>query len=82
MCRPGERPEAFIEYRGYLGRWPSLARISSVASAAVPLSINLEITQIFANSELPDKTFTLEVPSDFQPMTLAELRAIGPLGEK
>lgn len=76
----GERPEAFIEYRSYLGTWPSAARISSAATGAVTLSINLEITQIFANIDLPDKTFTLEVPSGFEPMTLAELRAIGPIG--
>jgi hypothetical protein len=78
----GERAEALIEYRSYLGTWPSAARINSAPSAAVPLSINLEITQIFANSTLSDKTFTLEVPSGFEPMTLAELRAIGPLGAK
>jgi len=78
----GERPEAVIEYRAYEGTWPSAARIGSVASAAVPLSINLEITQIFANTSLSDKTFTLEVPAGFEPMTLAELRAIGPLGDK
>jgi hypothetical protein len=78
----GERAEALIEYRSYLGTWPSLARITSTPSAAVPLSINLEITQIFANSTLSDKTFTLDVPPGFEPMTLAELRAIGPLGEK
>jgi hypothetical protein len=78
----GERAEALIEYRSYLGTWPSLARITSTPSAAVPLSINLEITQIFANSVLSDKTFTLDVPPGFAPMTLAELRAIGPLGEK
>ena len=77
-----ERPEALIDYRAYQGTWPSLARVTSSASAAVPLAINLEITQIFANSELSDKTFTLEVPSGFEPMTLAELRAIGPLGDK
>ncbi len=78
----GERPEAVIEYRKYLGTWPSLASINSAASAAVPLSIHLEITQIFVNVELSDKTFMLEVPADFTPMTLAELRAIGPLGER
>lgn len=78
----GERSDAVIEYRKYLGTWPSLASINSAASAAVTLSINLEIGQIFVNSELADKTFTLDVPADFTPMTLAELRAIGPLGER
>jgi len=78
----GERPESLIEYRAYQGRWPSLARIDSAASAAVALSINLGISQIFVNADLPAKTFTLDVPSGFEPMTLAELRAIGPLGER
>ena len=78
----GERPEAVIEYREYLGTWPSFARINTAATAAVPLSINLGIGQIFVNSGLSDKTFTLEVPPGFEPMTLAELRAIGPLGAR
>jgi hypothetical protein len=78
----GEMPNATVEYRKYDGSWPSLARITSSTTAAVPLSINLEITQIFVNSSLPDKTFTLEAPPGFEPMTLAELRAIGPLGER
>lgn len=78
----GERSDAVIEYRKYLGTWPSLASINSGASAAVSLSINLEIGQIFVNNELSDKTFMLDVPADFTPMTLAELRAIGPLGER
>lgn len=77
----GERLDATIEYGAYDGTWPSRARVDSAAAAVVPISINLQITQIFVNSALPDETFTLEVPSDFQPMTLAELRAIGPLGE-
>lgn len=78
----GERPDSSVEYLTYLGSWPSRARISSLATAAVPLSINLEIGQIFVNADLPDKSFTVEVPSGFEPMTLAELRAIGPLGDK
>lgn len=78
----GETPNATVEYRRYDGTWPNLLRIMSNAKAAVPLSINLEVTQVFANIELSDKTFTVDVPAGFEPMTLAELRAIGPLGEK
>lgn len=76
----GERPDSAIEYLAYQGTWPSRARITSAASAAVALSINLEIAQIFVNNALSDKTFTVDVPADFTPMTIAELRAIGPLG--
>ncbi len=77
----GERADALIEYREYLGTWPSRARILS-APGNVAIDISMEIGQIFVNTELSEKAFTVDVPGDFQPMTLAELRAIGPLGEK
>lgn len=76
----GERPGAEIEYLSYLGRWPSEARITSAAGSKVPIDLRLAISQIFVNSELSDKAFTIDVPADFTRMTLEELRAIGPLG--
>lgn len=78
----GERPEAVIEYRAYEGRWPSVARITSAMVTDVPIDVGLAIGQIFVNNEIPDRAFVADVPSDLTPMTLAELRAIGPLGEK
>lgn len=77
----GERADALVEYRAYLGRWPSLARLTSPASAAVPINVNLTIGQVFVNNPVQDRAFLADVPPDFLPMTLAELRAIGPLGE-
>lgn len=78
----GERPEAHVEYRAFLGRWPSDLRLTSSASADVPIDVRMAIGQIFVNTELQDRAFVTEVPADFMPMTLAELRAIGPLGER
>lgn len=78
----GERPEAHVEYRAFLGRWPSDLRLTSSASADVPIDVRMAIGQIFVNTELQDRAFVAEVPADFMPMTLAELRAIGPLGER
>lgn len=78
----GQRLDAVIEYREYQGRWPSLARISSASTTEVPINVGLAIGQIFVNADLSDRAFMPDVPADFAPMTLAELRAIGPLGEK
>jgi hypothetical protein len=77
----GERPEALIEYQMYAGTWPSLARITSGATAALPIDVRVAIAQIFVNTALNDRAFVADVPPGFTPMTLAELRAIGPLGE-
>jgi hypothetical protein len=76
----GERPDLLVEYREYQGRWPSVARVTSRAGAAVAVSLNMTISQIFVNTSTSARTFALDVPSDYSPMTLDELRAIGPLG--
>lgn len=78
----GERPDARVEYRAFLGRWPSDLRLTSAASADVPIDVRMAIGQIFVNTPLQDRAFVADVPADFMPMTLAELRAIGPLGER
>lgn len=76
----GERPGLLVEYPQFLGRWPSAVTLSSRAGAPVEVSLNMSISQHSVNGDLPPNTFVADVPQDFKPMTLAELRAMGPLG--
>lgn len=76
----GDRPDLLVEYREYQGRWPSVARVTSHPGAAVAVSLNMTISQIFVNTPTPARMFALDVPGNYSPMTLDELRAIGPLG--
>jgi len=76
----GDRPDLLVEYREYQGRWPRVARVTSHPGAAVAVSLNMTISQIFVNTPTQARMFALDVPADYSPMTLDELRAIGPLG--
>lgn len=76
----GERPNLLVEYEQFLGRWPSAVKLSSRAGAPVEVSLNMSISQQFVNTDLPARTFVADVPPDYRATSLAELRAMGPLG--
>lgn len=72
--------EWLVEYRLYEGRWPRDLRVTSIGTT--PLDLQFTLSQVNVNIDLPANAFTLTVPSGFLPMTLDELRAIGPLRER
>lgn len=69
-----------VEYRLYDGRWPREVRVTS--TGATPLDLRFTVSQINVNVDLPPTTFTLNVPERFIPMTIEELRSVGPLRER
>jgi hypothetical protein len=75
------RDGLLIEYREYLGALPSIVRVSSTAASGTPLRLTFKLDQHQVNTDLNASTFTLEVPSNFLPMTLEELRSVKPLRE-
>lgn len=77
-----ERPDARVDYPQFVGRWPSEARFTGRSGAAVPLALTVAISQVFANTDLPARAFDLPATSGMDAMSLAALRAAGPLGEK
>jgi hypothetical protein len=83
----GERGDAQVAYPAFSGTWPSSVHVTSAgnraSAAGVSIAIDLTMTigQIFANTDLPAATFDPPASDGFAPMTLGELRAIGPLGE-
>jgi hypothetical protein len=75
------RDGLLIEYREYLTRFPSIVRVSSTAASGTPLMLTFRLDQHQVNTDLDANTFTLEVPPNFLPMTLEELRSVKPLRE-
>ena len=77
----GERSDLLVEYPQFDGRWPRVAKLTTRPGAAVSVLLNMAIGQIFVNTTIPKAAFEAPVSTGFQPMTLDELRAIGPLGD-
>ncbi len=69
--------DLLVEYRLYDGGWPSSVRVTSAGDA--PLELQFSLSQLRVNDDLAPDTFQLTVPSHYLPMTLEELRSIGPL---
>lgn len=73
------RDGLMIEYREYAGAFPSLIRVSSAAANVTPLQITFGVSQHNVNTPLPENAFILDVPQNFVPITLDELRVARPL---
>ena len=79
----GERPDLLIEYGQFQGSWPAAARVASRPGANPFVSLDMTFSQVSVNDPaLRAEAFVVNVPSDFLPMSLGELRSIGPLGSE
>jgi len=76
----GERGSLLVEYEEFLGRWPSVVQLTSRPGAPVNVRVNITISQVNVNTDLPAAAFVPNVPATYTPMSLGELRAMGPLG--
>ena len=64
------------------GAWPRRVRISRELPGDARVNLTIGISQVETNMTLPPEAFTIDVPPGAAPMTLAELRAAGPLGDR
>jgi len=69
-----------VQYRMFEGRWPSVVQVT--AAGPTPLDLRFTVSQISVNVDLKPTAFTATVPSHFQPITLEDLRSIGPLRDR
>jgi hypothetical protein len=69
-----------VEYTMFDGRWPSTVHVT--ATGVTPLDLRFTVSQVKVNIDLPPATFTATVPSHFRPITLDDLRSIGPLRDR
>jgi len=70
-----------IEYPVWSGGFPQSARLQS-EDPAVMVDLTAALSQVDTNTDIDANAFTVNVPNDAEPITLEELRANGPLGER
>jgi outer membrane lipoprotein-sorting protein len=81
--RAGVRPGLLIEYEPAGGNPPSRVRLHVAASGGEPASdVRVGLSQVELNPRLGPEVFTVKVPRDAAPITLADLRSAGPVGER
>jgi len=78
----GRLSDLTVEYRDALNGLPRRLRLRSEPGAVADVDLTLDVSQIEVNVAVPDRTFVIEGAADAVPMTLEELRAAGPLGDK
>lgn len=71
-----------VEYDDFSGSHPRRVRIRTRASPDAYDELNVVLSQVDMNVALDRAAFDVRVPADAGPLTLDELRAAGPLGQK
>jgi outer membrane lipoprotein-sorting protein len=81
--RAGVRPGLAIEYERAGGGGLARVRLQVAASDRAPASdVRVGLSQVDLNPLLGPEVFAVKVPRDATPITLADLRSAGPIGEK
>lgn len=76
--RAGRRPGWQIEYAAWQGPFPRDVRFRSL-DPTLDVDLTAVVSQLEANVPVDPAAFVIEVPPDVLPLTMAELRAAGPL---
>jgi hypothetical protein len=71
-----------VEYPDASGERPSRVRVRTGPGAPVTADVSVGLSQVDINTDLDPATFEVEVPKDAVPITIDDLRATGPLGQK
>ena len=73
-----------VDYSAHAGGFPRVVRVrrAGAATKADELDITARIEQLQVNTQINPRAWSVEVPSDADPMTLDELRSIAPLAER
>lgn len=80
--RAGVRPAMRVEYDTADGPMPTAVRLQ-VETAGTPASaLRVGLSQVEVNVTLGPEVFVVKVPGDAVPLTLAELRRGGPIGNR
>ena len=69
-----------VDYSGHSAGFPRVVRVRRAGDAAIDITARIE--QLEVNTQINPRAWTVDVPSDAEPMTLDELRSIAPLAEK
>lgn len=70
-----------VDYPAWQGAFPQTIRLQSQGEPA-NVDMTATLSQIEVNVDVDPAAFTVDVPPNASPLTLEELRAAGPLGER
>ena len=75
-----------VDYSQHTGGFPRVVRVRSDARASADrvgeVDITARVEQLEVNTQINPRAWSVDVPSDADPMTLDELRSIAPLAER
>jgi hypothetical protein len=74
-----------VDYAAHAAGFPRLIRIRNTPDARAGdggIDITARLQQLEVNTQINPRAWSVEIPSDAEPMTLEELRSIAPLVEK
>jgi hypothetical protein len=69
-----------IDYAAHSAGFPRVVRVRQGGEAAIDVTARLE--QLSVNTTINPRAWSVDVPSDAEPMTLDDLRSIAPLAER
>jgi outer membrane biogenesis lipoprotein LolB len=70
-----------VDYPAWQGMFPQVIRLRSVSEPA-NVDLTATLSQIEVNVDVSPSAFTVDVPANAAPLSIDELRAAGPLGER
>jgi hypothetical protein len=69
-----------VDYSAHASGFPRVVRVRRAGDAAIDITARIEQLQV--NTQIDPRAWSVDVPSDADPMTLDELRSIAPLAER
>jgi hypothetical protein len=69
-----------VDYSQHANGFPRVVRVRRAGDTGIDITARVE--QLEVNTQIDPRAWSVEVPSDADPMTLDELRSIAPLAEK
>jgi hypothetical protein len=69
-----------VDYLEWVGTFPQTVRLRSGDDGAA-VEMTAALSDVEANTDIDPAAFRLQIPAGVQPLSLAELREAGPLGE-
>jgi hypothetical protein len=69
-----------IDYSAHASGFPRVVRVRRAGDTAIDITARIE--QLEVNTQIDPRAWSVEIPSDADPMTLDELRTIAPLAER
>lgn len=80
--RAGARPPLRVEYEPGAGAAPATVHLRLDGDRGRSSGLRIALSQVELDARLGPGVFTVSIPADARPITLAELRAASPAGER